>query len=163
MHAPQKLTYYVYPSTLGPITIAATQHGICTVLFGEQKIEGAQFKPSPLTNNASTQIQEYLGKKRTHFNVALDMQGSTYQQQVWEEVCRIAYAHTKTSTEIARALGNEKAFRNVGAALHACKVSLLVPLHRVVGANGSSWAAGKAGKHMQLLREFETACLSAQN
>lgn len=83
-----------------------------------------------------TQLLEYLDGTRQQFHVAINPQGTVFQKQVWEELCRIPYGMLKSYGEIASALGNEKAARAVGNASSKNPIPLIIPCHRVVGANG---------------------------
>jgi len=131
-------TYYTYTTPHGPITLRATERGIAQVVFGNIDLEGTR-KPSALTNEASTQLLEYFAGKRTAFDVPLDIVGSSFQREVWTEVCAIPYGETITAAQLADRLGKPGAHRSVGTALKRNPVPVLVPTHRIEapGATGS--------------------------
>ena len=83
------------------------------------------------------QIKEYLQGERKEFDIPFKMQGSSFQKAVWKELLKIPYGETRTYGEIAKALGNPNASRAVGAANGRNPLSIVVPCHRVIGANGS--------------------------
>ncbi len=83
------------------------------------------------------QILEYLEGKRKQFDVAINPRGTDFQKKVWEALCRIPYGRLTTYGDIARTLGNHKAARAVGSANGKNPIPLIIPCHRVVGADGS--------------------------
>ena len=85
---------------------------------------------------AVTQVTEFLEGKRKAFDLALDLRATPFQLAVYEHVAAVAYGETATYSEIARAMGRPTASRAVGAANGANPLSLIIPCHRVVGANG---------------------------
>jgi len=86
---------------------------------------------------AIAQILEYLASERTHFDVPLDLRGTPFQRAVWDVLLKIPYGETCSYGEVARAIGRPKAQRAVGSANNANPVSLVVPCHRVIAADGS--------------------------
>lgn len=145
---------FYYQTPHGPVTIAATEKGICGVYFGKQQLNA---KPSPtmLTNRAATQIQEYFAGKRFVFDLPLDLKGSEFQKAVWERVMRIPYGYTNTTAEIARAIGHDNAHRSVGAAVAKNEAAILIPTHRVVSAAGTALGSGNQAKINQGLLAME--------
>ena len=131
----EKRNYYVYQTPLGRITIAANNDAIIRLAFGEVVFEGPKVASS-LTNKAANQLQEYLAGKRSVFDLPLYAQGSEFQQCVWEEVLKIPYGQTRTYSEVAAAIGNPKATRAVGMANNKNPLPILIPCHRVIGAQG---------------------------
>jgi O-6-methylguanine DNA methyltransferase len=85
---------------------------------------------------AITQLLEFLEGKRTEFDLALDLRGTPFQRAVWNALLEIPYGETRSYLQIARAVGRPRAVRAVGAANGANPVSLVVPCHRVIGADG---------------------------
>jgi len=84
-----------------------------------------------------SQIIEYLGGKRAVFEVFLNPAGTEFQQKVWDQLRTIPYNSLTSYGEIAKKLGNPKAARAVGAANGKNPIPLIIPCHRVVGANGN--------------------------
>ena len=87
--------------------------------------------------------------------MVLDLRGSPFQKAVWANVERVPYGRTASYSEIARLAGRPKAFRAVGAANGANPIPLVIPCHRIVGANGSltGYGGGLANKRWLLIHE----------
>jgi O-6-methylguanine DNA methyltransferase len=83
------------------------------------------------------QLTEYLEGKRRAFALPLRLEGSDFQKEVWEAVARIPYGRTASYGEIALLIGKPKASRAVGAANGANPIPIVIPCHRVIGADGS--------------------------
>lgn len=79
---------------------------------------------------------EYLSGKRKAFDFAFELDGTDFQNKVWEELTHIPYGETRTYKEIAIAIGNPKASRAVGMANNKNPISIVVPCHRVIGFDG---------------------------
>lgn len=136
-------TYFVYPTPMGRITLASDGASITRLVFGATELEGAQ-TPTALTNEAANQVQEYLAGKRETFDLPLDPAGTSFQKQVWEALRSIPYGQTRTYQQVAQMIGNPNAMRAVGGANNKNPLPILIPCHRVVGANGDlvGYAAG---------------------
>lgn len=85
---------------------------------------------------AKKQINEYLDGQRTVFSLPFSLVGTDFQKKVWGELLKIPYGTTKSYKEIAINIGNEKASRAVGMANHNNPLPIIIPCHRVIGANG---------------------------
>lgn len=83
------------------------------------------------------QLEEYFAGRRTSFDLPLAPQGTSFQLRVWEELRRIPYGQTISYGELARRVGLPRAARAVGAANGANPLPIVVPCHRVIGANGT--------------------------
>jgi methylated-DNA-[protein]-cysteine S-methyltransferase len=101
------------------------------------------------------QLQAYFRGDRRDFDLQLDPTGSDFQQQVWRELLRIPYGETITYGELARRVGRPKASRAVGQASGSNRIAVVIPCHRVVGANGSltGYASGMEIKEKLLTLE----------
>ena len=124
----------MYKSPVGEIEISATSKGITSLFF--KKVEILNPNPSPLIQNCILQLQEYFEGKRKIFTLSLDIQGTEFQIKVWTELLKIPYGSTKTYLDISRAIGDQKATRAVGNANGKNKISIVIPCHRVIGADG---------------------------
>ncbi|HES58506.1 MAG TPA: methylated-DNA--[protein]-cysteine S-methyltransferase [Firmicutes bacterium] len=98
------------------------------------------------------QLEEYFSGERRRFDLELAPQGTPFQQAVWREVSRIPYGETTTYGELAGRLGSPGAVRAVGAANGANPLWIVIPCHRVIGADGTltGYAAGIAVKRRLL-------------
>ena len=106
---------------------------------------------------ARVELEEYFQVKRREFTVPMELQGTPFQLRVWQALREIPYGQTRTYAEVAQAIGSPKAVRAVGLANSKNPISILVPCHRVIGANGklTGYAGGLQNKAMLL--ELEKA------
>lgn len=143
------LYYATTDSPFGPLVLVATPAGLCRVgLPGEHRASLEAWAarwvgPEPLEENpavlseAVTQLREYFSRIRREFDLPLDLRGTPFQRRVWEELRRVPYGQTVAYGELARRVGRPGAARAVGRAVGANPVPIIVPCHRVVGADGS--------------------------
>ena len=133
-------------SPLGGVTLAATDDGLAGLWFDQQRhlpdmrgwqaenIDGAH----PVLRAAVAQLQEYFAGARAHFDVPLDLShGTVFQQAVWQALRAIPPGATTSYGALSRHVGSPSAVRAVGAAVGRNPISVIVPCHRVVGADGS--------------------------
>lgn len=111
------------------------------------------------------QVKEYCAGKRTEFDLELAPQGTEFQQSVWNALLAIPYGETRSYGEIARAIGQPTAARGVGAANGSNPIALIVPCHRVIGADGSltGYGGGLPLKRKLLAHEAEHRPGDAKN
>ena len=110
---------------------------------------------NPVVQQTIKELEEYFAGNRKVFTVPLDLRGTEFQKKVWEALREIPYGETRSYKEIAEKIGNPKASRAVGMANHRNPIGIVVPCHRVVGANGklTGYAGGIPMK--QALLELE--------
>lgn len=108
-----------------------------------------------LTDALAQQLDEYFQGKRQQFDVPYTLRGTPFQNQVWAQLCRIPYGETRSYRDIAQALGNPRACRAVGMANHRNPLMILVPCHRVIGADGSLGGYAGGIEIKQFLLELE--------
>jgi methylated-DNA-[protein]-cysteine S-methyltransferase len=101
------------------------------------------------------QLRAYFAGKLRTFEVALAGKGSEFQKQVWRGLLEIPFGDTESYGQLARRIGNEKASRAVGLANGRNPIGIIVPCHRVVGANGSLTGYGGGLTRKQWLLEHE--------
>ena len=97
-------------------------------------------KPLPepeVIRQAFAQIGEYLASRRKSFDLPLHAEGTPFMRRVWDELCRIPYGETRSYKDIAAAIGRPGAMRAVGMANNRNPIALIIPCHRVIGADGS--------------------------
>lgn len=135
-------------STIGPLELLSTDRGLCYVSFTKtdrhqasrfaaKHFPGAKIKEGGTHNReAARQIGEYLEGKLTTFTVRLDLRAAGFSRRALMKVKAIPYGKTRTYGDIARALGNPGAARAVGNANRTNPIPIIIPCHRVVGANG---------------------------
>mgnify|MGYP000858018593 FL=1 len=128
---------FYYGSPLGTIGIAENGTGITDLFYGKELPGGAEVRETGLLRRAAQQLSEYFAGKRRAFDLPLQAQGTPFQKRVWQALREIPYGQTRGYGEIAASLGNPKAGRAVGAANHRNPIAIVVPCHRVIGADGS--------------------------
>jgi methylated-DNA-[protein]-cysteine S-methyltransferase len=128
---------------LGPMTVGSTAKGLAEVHFGSAVPPGG-IVDEQTNKGFMQQLEEYFHRRRTHFDMPLDLNGTAFQLSVWRELLKIPYGETRTYGEIAKMIGREGAARAVGMANHENRIAVVVPCHRVVGRDGSltGYAAG---------------------
>lgn len=146
-------------SPLGDVLLAATPQGLAGVWFVHRQAhlpDSSQWvsdNAHPVLMAAATQLREYFDGQRQSFEIQLQPAwGTPFQRAVWQALQRIPYGHTSTYGDIARDIDNPKAVRAVGAAIGQNPHSIIVPCHRVLGANGSlTGFAGSLDRKKKLL------------
>jgi O-6-methylguanine DNA methyltransferase len=115
----------------------------------------AENEPSALSGRAFSQICEYLRGERRAFDFPFALNGTPFQKRVWDALCKIPYGQTRSYKQIAREIGRPKACRAVGLANNKNPITIAVPCHRVVGADGglTGYAGGLAMKAALLALE----------
>lgn len=131
------INYFCYDTEIGKIKISEKDGKIIELGFSEYKKEDEIEKETESIKKACTQLEEYLSRKRTNFDIEIEMIGTEFQKKVWKELLNIPYGETRSYKDIAIAIGNEKACRAVGNANNKNPIAIIVPCHRVVGSNGS--------------------------
>lgn len=140
--------YHIVKSPLGPILLAGDEKGLKYVNFmkGKKKLEvpdGWQ-ENKEFFRDVSRQLEAYFSGKLNSFDIKLAPEGTEFQKSVWKALCEIPYGETRTYGEIAKNIGNPKASRAVGLANNRNPIAIIVPCHRVIGANGklTGYASG---------------------
>jgi methylated-DNA-[protein]-cysteine S-methyltransferase len=142
-------------SPIGGLRIHVSAGLVTAIDFGDDQPRGARLA-DPLLDRAETQLDEYFAGQRTIFDLPLANEGSEFQKKVWSELQRIPFGETASYGDIARRLGYEPGIsRAVGAANGANPIPIVVPCHRVVGADGSltGYAGGIERKRTLLALE----------
>lgn len=111
--------------------------------------------PNALTEAVCRQLDEYFAGTRTTFDFPLRLQGTPFQEKVWAALRDIPYGETRSYQQIAQAIGQPKACRAVGMANHRNPIYIVVPCHRVVGANGALTGYGGGLDMKKALLELE--------
>ncbi len=144
-HMPHTAIYQMHTtSPLGDVLLASTEQGLAGMWFVHRQAhmpDSSQWltdSTRPELQATVHQLAEYFQGKRQAFDVPLDLAwGTPFQRAVWQALQDIPYGQTRTYGDIARHIDNPKAVRAVGAAIGQNPHSIVVPCHRVVGANGS--------------------------
>lgn len=128
----------VCDSPLGPLTLTAAGGALLDISFGRQCREETETGgQEALLHRAAAELAEYFAGERRAFDLPLAPAGTAFQQQVWRVLCAIPYGTTCSYGAVARAVGRPGASRAVGGANHQNPIPILIPCHRVIGADGS--------------------------
>lgn len=162
------------PSPVGMLEIAGTEKGVVSVSFSNKRSFGkaaaaktpakpaaksapaasSSSVPAPL-RDCARQLEEYFAGRRKSFDCRLDLQGTDFQKKVWRALMKVPFGKTASYGKIARAVGHPGAARAVGGANHANPVAVIVPCHRIIGADGSLTGYGAGIERKAWLLEHE--------
>ncbi|WP_037861141.1 methylated-DNA--[protein]-cysteine S-methyltransferase [Streptomyces sp. NRRL S-340] len=149
----------VIDSPYGPLTLVAEDGVLCGLYMTDQRHRPAQEtfgEPrSGAFAEAAEQLDAYFAGRRREFTLPLRLTGTPFQRRVWEQLRAIPYGETRTYGELAHALGNPQASRAVGLANGKNPIGIIVPCHRVIGANGSLTGYGGGLARKRRLLDFE--------
>lgn len=135
---------YFYDTEIGRIMISEDGDGVTGLsVIKDNNKESLQFnkeydiQETELIKEAAKQVYDYLKGFRREFDLKLNPKGTDFQRKVWEALRTIPYGETRSYKQIACIVGNEKACRAVGMANNHNPIMLIIPCHRVIGANGN--------------------------
>lgn len=144
---------------LGPVILAATPRGLCGLWFQGQRhapdhTAWPEAMSHPVLTEARTQLADYFAGRRTRFDLPLDLSaGTAFQQAVWKALLTIPPGNHLSYGGLAALIGRPAAVRALGAAVGRNPLSVVVPCHRVLGADGSlTGYAGGLDRKAALLR-----------
>ncbi len=126
---------YEIKTKLGIITLIEKDGKLNGIYYGKEK-ETIPSQKTSLFILTEQQLSEYFEGKRQNFTLPLALEGTEFQKKVWQALQKIPYGQTKTYGQIAKEIGNDKAVRAVGNANHNNPIAIIIPCHRVIGANG---------------------------
>jgi methylated-DNA-[protein]-cysteine S-methyltransferase len=133
-------------SPIGILYFASSDQGlVCISLSGEENLMKdleRLFPDRELEANVSKnmrvvkQLKEYFSGARKDFDLPLHLIGTDFQKLVWRQLCQVRFGQTASYKEIAEKIGRPKAVRAVGQANHRNPIPIIIPCHRIIGANG---------------------------
>lgn len=150
------------PTPIGPLTLTADEDALVGISFG---IDEATTRSTvrdddcPVLKEARRQLEEYFAGVRTEFDLPLAPRGTPFQLRVWEQLRLIPYGSTTSYGELASRLGDRNASRAVGLANGRNPIPIVVPCHRVIGADGSLTGFSGGVDTKRRLLELEAATL----
>jgi methylated-DNA-[protein]-cysteine S-methyltransferase len=149
--------YATMPSPAGELLLTASTDGLTGVFFpGEGLTPAADWElDTPRFAGAIKQLEEYFAGERTEFSVPLAAPGTPFQQRVWTELRKVGYGTTISYTELARRVGCPGSVRAVGGANGRNPICIIVPCHRVIGADGSLTGYSAGVETKRWLLDFE--------
>ena len=142
---------FFYDTPVGRLCIGEEKDAITRITWAQVPKEYIQ-EETELILKCKNQLDEYFKGKRKTFDLPLAPKGTEFQKKVWDALRDIPYGETRTYGEIAETVGNSKAARAVGMANNRNPIAIIVPCHRVVGANGKlvGYAGGMEQKEKLL-------------
>ena len=159
----KNLFYYNYP-VIGGIGIIEENRKITGLFFKNRKKtpkngEKLNIAETALIKKTAKQLEEYFKGKRKVFDIPLELEGTAFQMAVWKALLKIPYGETRSYKDIAAIAGNAKACRAAGMANNRNPIAIIVPCHRVIGADGSLTGYGGGLDKKQYLLELENPSL----
>jgi methylated-DNA-[protein]-cysteine S-methyltransferase len=157
--------YDVMESPFGELFIASSERGLCRISYHPEgqdeevaRLFGARVLRTPL-DDVRRELDEYFGGTRREFDLPLDLRVAPFHEAVLHELARVPYGRTDTYGSLAARVGRPKAARAVGTVMNRNPLPIVLPCHRIVGANGSLTGYG-GGLHVKrALLELEGAML----
>lgn len=147
----------IFDTPLGPMGLAEEDGAIIRLYLPGQGVPRIVTHETPLLLEGKRQLTEYFAGKRKEFDLPLNAEGTEFRKKVWQTLTKIPYGETITYGELARRVGNPRAARAVGGANHHNPISILIPCHRVVGADGSLTGYGGGLELKKALLALEQA------
>lgn len=162
------IRFEIGDSRYGQLLLACTRRGIAALflattreaLIAELKQAFAQAEIQECKGMAEfEQVKAYLNNPCQPFTLLLDMQGTTFQQQIWQALLSIPLGQTLSYSQLAEKLNKPKAFRAVANACGANKIAFLIPCHRVIGSNGAITGYRWGVERKREMLKYEQYCL----
>jgi methylated-DNA-[protein]-cysteine S-methyltransferase len=146
-----------HDSPIGILTLVSNGDAIAWLEFEQARHPAPQYRHGcdAVIERARRELDAYFGGKLKKFSVPVAPQGTPFQQRVWAALRNIPYGATRTYGEQAASIGSPQASRAVGLANGRNPVSIIVPCHRVIGANGALTGYGGGLERKQFLLELE--------
>jgi methylated-DNA-[protein]-cysteine S-methyltransferase len=151
--------FTITASPFGDIALTANEKGLTALSFQQGAlplvIDDSYIESPEHFSETCQQLKEYFSGERNVFDLQLAPQGTPFQEKVWQALTTIKQGDTKSYLWIAKKINNEKAVRAVGAANGKNPIALIIPCHRVIGANGklTGYAGGLGLKAKLLMHE----------
>lgn len=161
---PLDATYAEASSPVGKLTIITSPLGLHAIIWEQESADAynqniiAQLKYSKTEKTivcTRNQLGEYFSGKRTRFDLSLVLNGTSFQKQAWQELCKIPYGQTISYGEQAAKIGNKNKCRAIGMANGSNPISIVIPCHRVIGSKGSLTGFAGGLDRKQWLLEHE--------
>jgi methylated-DNA-[protein]-cysteine S-methyltransferase len=147
---------------IGTLTLVASRTGLTNILFATESPGDANLpadlptdESDPTLALAVLQLEEYFAGERTEFDLPLDLRGTEFQQEAWLALADVPYGATASYGAQAEAIGRPGAARAVGAANGQNPIPIVLPCHRIVGADGSLTGFGGGLDVKQRLLDLE--------
>jgi methylated-DNA-[protein]-cysteine S-methyltransferase len=164
------VAYDVVDTPIGPLRVAVTERGLCRVSFDPEPDREAEtlaraygvrvLRTSRPLDQARRELEEYFAGDRQAFDLATDLRiEAPFRRAVLDELAQVPYGGTTTYGELARRAGRPRAARAVGVFMNRNPIPIVLPCHRVVGANGTLVGYGGGLERKEALLRLEGASL----
>ena len=159
-----KYSEILVPGPLGTMRLLATEDALAAVYLAEHKGEPAHpampGSDHPVLREACAQLEAYFAGRRRVFDLPLDAQGTEFQRAVWSALQEIPFGETRSYKDLATRVGRPQAVRAVGAANGRNPLSIIVPCHRVIGADGTLMGYASGTERKKWLLQHEQSVLT---
>lgn len=168
----QVIVIHRFTTSLGPMFVCATEHGVCLLEFTDRPMLETEFRDlqrllkariiageNHHTRQAKKEISEYFSGTRQQFGLMLDAPGSDFQRAVWQGLRAVPYGQTSYYQALSGQIGKPNAVRAVAAANGANRIAIVIPCHRIIGKDGAmtGYGGGIARKEWLIAHEQKTA------
>jgi methylated-DNA-[protein]-cysteine S-methyltransferase len=158
------IVFSVMPSPVGRLTLVGEDEELVGLFFDRDPAGAPRadwVRDDRRLGPAVAQLREYFAGRRTRFDLRLAPRGTPFQREVWAALGRIPFGGTASYGDIARAIGKPAASRAIGGANHRNPLAIVIPCHRVIGADGSMTGYGGGLDRKQQLLALEARVLSS--
>jgi methylated-DNA-[protein]-cysteine S-methyltransferase len=158
---PEDAVYDTIESPIGRLLVIVSRKGVHALISAsdEEASTLMEMLPhdsgQPILVQVRAQLAEYFGGRRRRFDLPLVLEGTEFQKQVWSELAKIPYGETISYGEQARRIGKPNAMRAVGGANGRNPISIIIPCHRVIGADGGLTGFGWGTHNKKTLLDLE--------
>lgn len=159
--------YLETKTAVGTLLLGASERGLCLLSFASRMQKPEFSKSSPFAGEwvesetvlrpYAKQLREYFAGQRKQFDMPLDLRGTDFQKTCWQALVEIPYGETRCYADIAKRVDSPKGFRAVGMANNRNPIAIVVPCHRVLGADGTLWGYGGGLPAKEFLLKLEGA------
>ena len=163
-----QITWKIFDTSFGRFIAGITAKGCCLLEFWDRKglpnilhrlnkrhNLAMDYGDHPLLDQIEQELQAYLDGKLQNFTFPLDIKGTEFQMQVWEQLLHIPYGETWAYQDIAKRINNPNAVRAVGKANGDNNIAIVIPCHRVIGSNGKLEGYGGGIHRKEYLLKLE--------
>ncbi len=149
----KNIGYDIYDSIIGKLYIVVSDKGVERVTLDEEEFNKYINKNNikedkEICKETVKQLYEYFNKKRKIFNLPINIETTEFRKSVYNELVKIPYGQTRSYSDIAKSINNEKAVRAIGQANRSNNIVIIIPCHRVIGKNGKM--VGYAGNKISI-------------
>ena len=163
------VAYDVVQTPIGELFVATTERGLCRISYDPdydrvvdglaRDFGGRVLRAGRPVDPVRRELDEYFDGRRQVFELPIDLRVAPFHEQVLTELARIPYGHTDTYGALAKKVGRPHAARAVGTVMHRNPIPIVLPCHRIIGANGSLTGYGGGLEAKRLLLELEGSLL----